>query len=156
MNSYVESKKEIEAIRNKCDEAIFRMAISLLMDVGIRHLTKKDVIDTCEQIMQRDDSKSFMTNEFQCSIVQTAYELAQIPHTYLLVYIQREVVYELYDGVMSYDKAIRMLKKCINIIEENEDYDNAETYRVLHSIGFLDCNIESLGFEYLLEESEDY
>ena len=94
MSSYAESKKKIEAIRNK-DEMMFRMAISHLMDVGIRHLTEENIKENCEEIMKQDDSHSFMTNEFQCELIKTAGELAQIPHIELLVYIQREVDYNI-------------------------------------------------------------
>lgn len=90
--SYTESKKEIEAIRNR-DEVMFRMAISHLMDVGIRHLTEEHIEKCCEEIMQQDDSHSFITNEFQCDLVRTAGELAQINHIYLLHYISKEVYY---------------------------------------------------------------
>lgn len=94
MSSYAESKKKIEAIRNK-NEMMFRMAISHLMDVGIRHLTEENIKENCEEIMKQDDSHSFMTNEFQCELIKTAGKLAQIPHIELLVYIQREVDYNI-------------------------------------------------------------
>ena len=96
MSNYVESKKKIETIRSK-DEVMFRMAISHLMDVGIRHLDEESVKKCCEEIMKQDDSHSFMTNEFQCELVKMAGELAQIPHINLLVYIQREVYYDVFD-----------------------------------------------------------
>ena len=153
--NYIESKHEIETIRNKCGEIIFRMAISHLMDVGIRHLTKDNVEYTCKQIMQEDDSKSFMTNEFQCDIVNVAYELAQVPHNDLLVYIQREMVYDICDGVNSYQRAIDLLKQCMEQIEANEGYDKTETLQVFESLGFNDDEIEALGFEYLFEEIEE-
>ena len=94
MSNYTESKKKIETIRNK-DEMMFRMAISHLMDVGIRHLTEENIKENCEEIMKQDDSHSFMTNEFQCELIKMAGELAQIPHIELLVYIQREVDYSI-------------------------------------------------------------
>ena len=95
MNNYAESKKKIEQIRNKSGEIMFRMAILHLMDVGIRHLTEENVEETCKEIMKKDDSKAFMTNDFMSYLVRMAYELAQIPQTDLLVYIQREVVYDI-------------------------------------------------------------
>ena len=36
--NYAESKKALDEIRNRNHEMIFRMAISHLMDVGIKHL----------------------------------------------------------------------------------------------------------------------
>ena len=46
-----------------------------------------------------------MTNNFKCDLVRMAGELAKIDHIHLLVYIQREVAYDVGD----------------NYEEENED-----------------------------------
>lgn len=150
MDNYAESKKKIETIRNKCGEIMFRMAISHLMDVGIRHLTEENVEETCKEIMQKDDSKAFMTNEFSCNLVRMAYELAQIPHTDLLVYIQREVVYDVFDGGMSYERILQLLKKCLDWIE----VDNLDTLDTFEYIGLDEDEVESLGFGYLLNTKE--
>ena len=103
--NYSESKKKIDEIRNRNHEAIFRMAISHLMDVGIRHLDEENIERTCEGIQKEDDSKAFMTNNFKCELIRMAGELAKIDHIHLLVYIQREVFYDVGD----------------NYEEENED-----------------------------------
>ena len=81
------------------------MAIPHLMDVGIRHLDEKNIERTCKAIQKEDDSRSFMTNDFKCDLVRMAGELAKIEHIHLLVYIQREVAYDVGD----------------NYEEENED-----------------------------------
>lgn len=148
MSNYVESKKTIEAIRNKYGEVMFRMAISHLMDVGIRHLTKENVEETCKEIMASDDSGRFMSNEFECEIVQTAYELALVSHIDLLVYIQREVAYDVHDGIPSYERAIELLKRCMEHIEAFED-DNAITLEVFEGLGFDDDDLSALGYEHL-------
>lgn len=90
--SYKEAEKNINDIRSR-DEIMFRMAVSHLMDVGIRHLNDENVTATCESIMKQDDSHSFMTNEYQCYIVRTAAELAKFNHIHLLVYISKNVEY---------------------------------------------------------------
>jgi hypothetical protein len=95
---YAETKKRLEEIRRK-REIMFRMAISHLMDVGIRHLTEENVNECCAEIMKQDDSKSFMTNEFQCELVRMAGELAKLDHIHLLVYISREVYYDVGDNI---------------------------------------------------------
>lgn len=151
MNNYAESKKKIESVRNKCGEIMFRMAISHLMDVGIRHLTEENVEETCKEIMQHDDSKAFMTNEFSCNLVRMAYELAQVPHTDLLVYIQREVVYDVFDGGLSYERVVHLLNKCLDWIEE----DQLETLDAFEYLGLEEDEIESLGFAYLLDLREE-
>lgn len=95
--TYFESKTVLDDIRNR-DEMMFRMAISHLMDVGIRHLTKEIIDYTCEKIRKEDDSRSFMTNEFKITLIKTAGELAKIDHIHLLVYIQREMIYDVVDN----------------------------------------------------------
>ena len=150
MNKYAESKKKIEATRNWYGEFVFRGAISHLMDVGARHLTRENVEATCKEIMASDDTGCFISNEFQCEIIQAAEDLTLVPHTDLLAYIQREMVYDVFNGVNSYQRAIDLLKRCMEQIEAFEG-DNTETYNVLQSLGFDDDEIESLGFEYLLE-----
>lgn len=152
MNNYAENRKRLEAIRNKYGEPMFRMAVSHLMDVGIRHLTKELVEETCEEIMKEDDSKSFMTNGFKCDLIKAAYELAQISQIDLLVYIQREVTYDVNDNMPSYERAINLLKRCMDQIESDEMYDNREVYNVFDSIGFIDDELEEFGFKYLIEE----
>ena len=102
---YLESKKKLDEIRNRNHEVVFRMAISHLMDVGIRHLDEKNIKRTCEEIQREDDSRAFMTNDFKCELIKVAGELAKIDHIHLLVYIQREVFYDVGD----------------NYEEENED-----------------------------------
>ena len=154
MNNYAENKKKIEATRNWYGEFVFRGAISHLMDVGIRHLTKENVEETCKEIMASDDTGCFMTNEFQCEIVRAAYDLAQVSHTDLLAYIQREMVYDVFDGVSSYQRAIDLLKRCMDQIEGDEDWDNTNTLKVFESIGFEDDELEALGFEYLIPTEE--
>ena len=92
--TYLESKKKIDEIR-RYDEVMFRMAISHLVDVGIRHLDEDNIKRTCDAIQKEDDSKSFMTNNYKCDLIRMAGELAKIEHIHLLVYIQREIVYDI-------------------------------------------------------------
>ena len=153
MNNYAESKKKIEKIRDGYRELAFRAGISHLMDVGIRHLTKELVEETCAEIMKQDDTNRIMTNDFECDILRVAYELAQIPHIDLLVYIQREVDYDVFDGGISYSRAMKLLKDCVLGIEMQCDSDE-EILDKLENMEFEDDEIRALGFEYLLEEEE--
>lgn len=73
---------------------MFRFSISHLLDVGIRNLTEENINECCAEIMKQDDSKFFMTNKFQCELVRMAGELAKLDHIHLLVYISREVYYD--------------------------------------------------------------
>lgn len=147
---YAESKKILDKIRGK-DEVMFRMAISHLMDVGIRHLTEENILETCKGIAKRNDDKAFMTNDYMCELVMMSGEIAKVPHTDLLVYIQREVEYDVFDGAMTYKRAMRILRKCLDWIED----DHLDTLDTFECLGLYDEEIESLGYGYLLNTKED-
>lgn len=154
MSNYMESKKKIDSIRCK-DEPMFRMAISHLMDVGIRHLTEENVLQTCRDICKEDDSNRFITNEYMCGIVRMAGELAKIPHIDLFVYIQREVEYDVYDSAPSYTRAIKLLKNTLSYLEYYNDCNNEESYELFYEIGLDNNEIENLGFKHLIPEEEE-
>lgn len=150
---YIESKKNLDKIRSK-DEVMFRMAISHIMDVGIRHLTEENILKTCKDIAKRDDDKAFMTNDYMCDLVMMSGEIAKVPHTDLLVYIQREVEYDVFDGAMTYKRAMKLLKDCLNWIEDDK-YELSETLDTFEYIGLDDDEIEALGFGYMLDIGRD-
>ena len=91
--NYKEAAKKLDEMR-RSNEMIFRMAISHLMDVGIRHLDGESVEEACTEIMKQDDSHSFASNEFLREIVRTAAEIAKIEHTLVLAYIAKNVKYD--------------------------------------------------------------
>ena len=152
MDNYAKSKKQIDTIRRQ-NEVMFRMAISHLMDVGMRHLTEENIKETCEEIMKQDDSHSFMTNQYQCDLVVMAGELAKIPHIDLLVYIQREVDYDVLDGGISYNRAIKLTQKCIDWITCSVEPEDARAD--LNAIGFDEEELIELGYQFLFNEEEE-
>ena len=91
------AEQNINKLRRDYGEITFRMAISHLMDVGIRNLTPELVNEAKDEIMKKDDSRMFVTNDLLCDVVECAGELAKIDATYLLVYIGRNVEYDV-DG----------------------------------------------------------
>lgn len=157
MSNYMESKKQIESIRNK-DGMMFRMAISHLMDVGIRNLTEENITETCKDIMLRDDSKAFMTNQYMCDLVKMAGELAKIDHIHLLHYISREVTYDVGDNSLSYNRAIRLLRASLDYNTEVMEIEDAR--EDLLGIGFEEEELIELGYQFLFnneeEEEDDY
>lgn len=88
------TEQNINKLRRDYGEITFRMAISHLMDVGMRHLTPELVNEAKDEIMKQDDRKMLVTNELLCDVVECAGELAKINATYLLVYIGRNVEYD--------------------------------------------------------------
>ena len=90
-------EQNINNIRRDYGEITFRMAISHLMDVGMKNLTPELVNEAKDEITKKDDSKMFVTNKALCDIVECAGELAKIDAIDLLVYIGRNVEYDV-DG----------------------------------------------------------
>lgn len=151
--TYLESKKKLDELR-RTNEAVFRMAISHLMDVGIRHLTEENIEENCKEIMKEDDTNHFMTNEFKCDLIRMAGELTKIDHIHLLVYISREMYFGVDDNHISYARAIQMVQRCINWITSEVSLGDA--YNDLTSgIGFDSEELEELGYGYLLDVEEE-
>ena len=149
--TYTESANLIDVIRSR-DMMMFRMAISHLMDVGIRNLTKENINETCEAIMQQDDSKSFMSNRYMCDLVRMAGELAEIDHIHLLNYISKNVFYDVGDKQMHYDRAVELLGYMVYYVKENTFRD---IYTELCDIGFDDDDIEAIGYPELIPNYEE-
>ena len=99
--TYSETKQKLDELW-LYSEIMFRMAISLLMDVGIRHLTEENIEETCAEIMKEDDTNHFMTNEFKCDLLRMSGELAKLDHIHLLVYISEAVYYDV--GQKNYEE----------------------------------------------------
>ena len=152
--NYTESKQKLDELRRK-NEMLFRMAISHLMDVGIRHLTEENIEKTCAEIMKEDDSRAFMTNRFQCDLVRMTGELAKIDHIHLLNYISKEIYYDVGDNAISYNRAIELLKQCMDIVYDRCEADCKYTLGEFEDMGFDDDEIEQLGFGHLFEAEEE-
>lgn len=150
MSTYNETANQLDIIRNR-NELLFRMAISHLMDVGVRHLTEENVAQTCKEIMKQDDNNCFMTNEFQCEIVKVAAKIAKVDHIHLLTYIGRNVYWGVKDSTIGYQRAIELLIMCIESIYENHYEDCDDTLEELMGCGFNNRELRSLGFGYLFD-----
>ena len=89
--------QEISAIENKYGIALFRMGLTHLVDVGIRHLTDENVEENIKRIMatgeadKANDVVTFMTAEAQCEILRCAAELARFSIWELFAYIKKHV-----------------------------------------------------------------
>lgn len=99
-NSDNKASDGIRAVENSYGLLLFRMALTHLIDVGVRHLTDENVAEAVEQIKScGDEDKSngtirLMTPDFECSIVRCAAELAKFGIWDLIRYIKSDVVTE--------------------------------------------------------------
>jgi len=89
--------QELCAIEKKYGLALFRMALTHLVDVGTRHLTDVNVDEAIKQITANDKADkasgvtAIMTVEFQCEIVRCAASLAKFEIWDLFAYIKNYV-----------------------------------------------------------------
>ena len=151
--TYTESKNILDGIKSS-NEVMFRMAISHLMDCGIKHLTTENIERTCKEIIQEDDSKHFMTNEFKCNLVKMTGELSKIDHIHLLTYISREVYYHVDDNCLSYRRLFKLAKGCIEWVLADA-HETEFALQEIREMGFEDEDIECLGFGWMLETEEE-
>ena len=150
MGNYHDDKKILDGIRRK-DEVLFRMAISHLIDVGTRHLSEEIINNTCEEIMKEDDHNHIATNNYKCALIRTAGELAKIDHIHLLTYIAREVEYDIGDSAMSYKRLIEVVKSLMDWVEQ-DSVTSADCYDTFHYLNIDDCEIEDMGFAYMIPD----
>lgn len=151
--TYTESKKKLDELL-RTNEVMFRMAISHLMDVGIRHLTEENIEANCKKIMQEDDTNHFMTNEFKCDLIRIAGELAKIDHIHLLVYISREMYFGVDDNHLSYNRLVYLAKGSISWILA-DTYETEYALQEVREMGFNDDEIEELGYGWMLDVEEE-
>jgi hypothetical protein len=97
MNTLTQKMKEIAGLENKYGSVLFRMGLTHLVDVGVRHLTDDNVEASIRQIIAEGEINkatgvvTIMTPEFQCEIVRCASELAKFSIWELFAYIKKHV-----------------------------------------------------------------
>ena len=88
------SRQKIDTIRNTKGEALFRMALYHLLDVGYRNMTPENVKGAINDIrVNRDDTNSLMTNDFMIEILEIASDLATVDTTDLLIYVKKYITF---------------------------------------------------------------
>lgn len=166
MKNYAETKKELDRIRREygCSgEIIFRTSLQYIVECGQANFKDdtwvQNQLDLVNEKHNKADAENkilFIGREFEIALIECAREIAKVNAYNLLVYIQKEVWLS-NEGGIAYDRAVELLKKCMNQIESDEGFENAETYNVFEDIGFTDEELDEFGFSYLIsEEDEEY
>jgi len=89
--------KDINNLENKYGLVLFRMGLTHLVDVGIRHLNDDNVEESIQRIIAKGEADKangivpIMTPEFQCEILRCAAELAKFNIWDLFMYIKKHV-----------------------------------------------------------------
>ena len=161
--TYMESKKKLGNIRQKygCKgEMIFRTALTLIVEAGqctildeAWYQCELDDIDARFDAAEQEGKTLFVTREFEKAIFECARELAQIDAYNFLFYIQKEVW--LGDSGIDYQRAIKLLNRCMASVEQYCGCDLQDTYETFYDIGFNDEELKELGYGYLLDIVEE-
>ena len=169
MSNYVETKKELDKIRNEygCKgEILFRTAIQYVVDCGQQNFQddewvkeQLDITDKKHDAFDCEKKTPFVARDFEKAIIECAAKIAKVNTYDLLVYIQREVW--LSNEGVDYQRAIELLKQCMCDIEQRENCENKLTLYAFEDLGFTDDEMEVLDFGYLVcdrsyEEDDDY
>lgn len=162
MNNYAESKKQLDAIRDKygCKgEIILRSAVQYIVEFGQRNFNDAQWFDIAMGGVDRRHDQAeaegkilFITRDFEKAILECAKELAQIDPYDFLIYIQREI-YLGGDGI-SYQRAIDLLRGCLGYCGNNT-YEIMYTLEMAQEMGFDETEIEELGYGYMLGKEEE-
>jgi hypothetical protein len=168
--NYTESKKKINAIRDKygCKgEVIFRTAIQYVMEVGQATLNGEtwfqkalNEINNKHDAAEAEGKLLFTTRDFERAILECAKELAEINTYDLLTYIQREVWLGGGEvGEPDYQRAIQIIRNCLCYTVDSHGADDcSNTLYRFRELDLTDDEIVYFGWEYLLdaEDEEDY
>ena len=161
--SYIETKKELDRIRNEygcTGEILFRSALQCVLQYGQSDMTddwcyshRIDEINERHNEAEAEGKILFVSRDFEIAILECAREIAKVDTYDLLVYVQKEVW--LSSEGIDYQRVIKLLKGCMEVIEAEEDYDNIKTLEVFENIGFTDDELKELRFGYLVNEEEE-
>lgn len=164
MKNYAETKKELDRIRNEygCKgEMIFRTALQYVVEYGQSKFKNNKWVQ--EQLMLVDGKHDeaelegktlWIGREFEKSLIECAAEIANVDTYGMLVYIQKEVWLS-HEGGIDYQRAIELLKDCMDDIEQREHCEDKLTLCAFEDLGFDHEELITLNFGYLLNVMED-
>lgn len=163
INSYTESKKELDKIRSDfacAGDVIFRTASQCVVECGQETFRDNEwVVKQMAEIDGKHDEADrqgkilWISRDFEKGIIECGEALAKVNTYDLISYMQREMWFS--GDVISYQRAIELLKKCLYDIEQREGCEDKLFYQSLDDIGFYDSEIKELGFGYLLKNDEE-
>lgn len=169
MNTYTESKRKLDTIRNEygCKgDLILRTAIQYvidygkctLLDPGWYECTMND-IDENHDKAKKEGKFLWCTREFEKAIVDCSVALCAVETYDLLTYIQREVWLGGGDvGEPDYQRAMQIIRNCLYYTADcygayREDvYETLEKFRAME---LTDDEIAYFGYEYLFDVEEE-
>lgn len=163
MNTYANTKKELDRIRDKygCKgEVIFRTALQYVVEYGQNKFNNDEwvenqlvLIDGKHDEAEAEGKNLWIGREFEKALIECAREIAKVETYSMLVYIQKEVWLS-NEGGIDYQRAVELLKSCLGWLVD-DCCTHKEIINRLELIDFEEEDFEALGYGYLLNEEED-
>ena len=162
MNTYIESKKALDKIREDfcCKgDIIFRTAIQYVVEYGQQTFQDYDFVmnQMAEIDGKHDDAEAngkilFISRDFEKAIIECTEALSKINTYDLLIYIQKEVW--LSGEGIDYQRASKIMKGCIAWVLA-DTYETDYALQEIREMGFNDNEIEELGFGWMLDAEKE-
>lgn len=162
MSNYIESKKNLNAIRNEyrsTGDVIFKAAIQMVVEHGQTNFNDEEwyaeainSINARHDEVEKQDKVMIISREFEIAIVECAKRLATVDAYDMMIYAQREVFWS--NQGIDYQRAMELLKECMNLIMGDRELDYVRD-DFLDIIGLEEDELDELGYGFLVDECDD-
>ncbi len=87
-------KAKIRELHQKYGEYVFRLALSVFFDIGMKNIKRHEIDKECEKIVQSTPKNALVTGEMQANIYRCAYELSKMTVWDILKYVRTDLEIE--------------------------------------------------------------
>ena len=167
--TYAESKKKIDAIRQKygCKgEIIFRTAIQYIVEYGQNNFKDQKWFDGCiecvdkkHDLAEKNGKHLWIGRNFEKAMLECTKELTEIDPYDFLAYIQREVWLRSDSvGEPDYQRAMEIIRNCLCYMSDGYGAwpeNCSETLNTFRQMDLTDDEIAYFGWEYLFDVEDE-
>lgn len=156
--NYKEIEKTIKNFENKYGELVVRSAFTYMIDVGKENFNdatvckiKENIKSECREI-EAKGNVPLATAEFQCGIVDVAYELSKLPTMELLVYVQENMYIDVGQKTISKERLKKLINVALDYMYEDVSYNANEFIDICNNYDIDDEELIGLGWENVVNE----
>ena len=155
---YKETEKKINNIMNKYGEFYFNAAVDFLKTYGYANVDKKFILSKKVEFAEEnkktisEGKTPLIDTNVYSRILDAAYELSLIDMSLLAFYIQENIHYNVEQSTLPKQRLLVLLKNALTIIYEDIDNPICFIETLSSECEFTDDEIESLGYESLLDD----
>ncbi len=84
-------KAKIKELHQKYGEYVFRLALSVLFDIGMKNVKDSELKKQCEEIAQKTPDNALITGEMQANIYRCAHALSEMSVWDILKYVRTDL-----------------------------------------------------------------